>query len=78
MGMLAWYPVPSVMRERSCNNSSGYGDRSRTAPEQESRLQPVCGRNRLKPGLLERCSVYPGNQHDVYRREPPFQTSSEH
>jgi hypothetical protein len=65
MGMLTWYPIPSVMRERSCNNSSGYGDCFRLAPERESRLQPVCGWNRLKPGLLGRCPVYQGNQHDV-------------
>ncbi len=33
--------------------------------QQESRLQPVCGRNRLKPGLLGRYPVYQGNQHAV-------------
>ncbi|MFP4441398.1 MAG: hypothetical protein ACLFVO_29565, partial [Chloroflexaceae bacterium] len=35
------------------------------APERESRLQPVCGRNRLKPGLLGRCPVSQGTQHAV-------------
>jgi len=35
------------------------------APEQESRLQPVCGRNRLKPGLLGCCPVSQGTQHAV-------------
>ncbi|MFP4440705.1 MAG: hypothetical protein ACLFVO_26010 [Chloroflexaceae bacterium] len=35
------------------------------APEQESRLQPVPAAHRLKPGLLGRCPVYPGNQHGV-------------
>jgi len=31
------------------------GVRHHPAPALESRLQPVCGRNRLKPGLLMRC-----------------------
>jgi len=35
------------------------------APEQESRLQPVCGRNRRKPGLLGRGPVSQGTQHTV-------------
>jgi len=48
--MLAWHPVPPVMRELN-------GDRSRTAPARESRLQPVPAAHRLKPGLLGRCLV---------------------
>jgi len=36
-----------------------------TAPERESRRQPVCGRNRLKPGRLGRCPVSQGTPHAV-------------
>jgi len=36
-----------------------------TAPEWASRLQPVCGRNRLKPGRLGRCPVDQGTPHAV-------------
>jgi len=36
-----------------------------TAPERESRLQPVCGRNRLPPGLLGRGPVAQGTRHAV-------------
>jgi len=39
---------------RDCLKRVGYGA---TAPARESRLPPVCGRNRLKPGLLGRCPV---------------------
>jgi hypothetical protein len=45
-------------------------DRFRTAPERESRLQPVPAAHWLKPGLLGHCM--PCN-----RREPPFQTVSQ-
>jgi len=35
------------------------------APEQASRHQPVCGRNRLTPGRLGRCPVDQGTRHAV-------------
>jgi len=35
------------------------------APEQESRLQPVCGRNRLTPGRRGRGPVSQGTRHAV-------------
>ncbi len=47
---------------RDCLKRVGHGA---TALERASRLQPVCGRNRLKPGLLGRCPVSQGTQHAV-------------
>jgi len=36
-----------------------------TAPERESRLQPVPATHRLKPGLRGRCPVLQGTPHAV-------------
>jgi len=47
---------------RDCLKRVGHGA---TAPARESRPQPVCGRNRLKPGLLGRYPVAQGTPHAV-------------
>ena len=47
---------------RDCLKRVGHGV---TAPKRESRLQPVCGRNRLTPGLLGRGPVSQDTRHAV-------------
>jgi|GEM_PF-2390427 len=54
------HTLPAVLKD--CLKRVGHGA---TAPEWESRLQPVCGRNRLKPGLLGHCPVDQGTPHAV-------------
>ncbi len=50
------------MVHKACLKRVGHGA---TAPERESRLQPVPATHRLKPGLLGRCPVSQGTQHAV-------------